>query len=182
MQTRARWNLNKWCCMFHVYLSSLDAHLLYTNYSNRSSQLIGTPASMHYVYVSLVQNAVCTCCSYVEKCEKGLCEVHSCDSYKTKNADDGKSKSKDTHATKCKAGMRERPANLFILMLPCRCRHPWLSRMSLFSPLTAPPRTWAWHGVAVWVSVSREWDRHGRLVGWSVDAQVPIDHTSVGLA
>ena len=26
---------------------------------------------MHYVSVSLVQNAVCTCCAYVGKCEKG---------------------------------------------------------------------------------------------------------------
>ena len=27
---------------------------------------------MHYVSVSLVQNAVCTCCAYVGKCEKGF--------------------------------------------------------------------------------------------------------------
>ena len=36
------------------------------------------------------------------------------------------------------------------------------------------------------VSVSREWDRHGRsvdrLIGWSVDARGPVDHNSVGLA
>ena len=32
-------------------------------------------ARMHYVCVSLVQNEVCTCCDYVGKCEKGLCEV-----------------------------------------------------------------------------------------------------------
>ena len=32
------------------------------------------------------------------------------------------------------------------------------------------------------VSVSREWDRHGRLVGRSVDLYGPIDHDSVGLA
>ena len=35
------------------------------------------------------------------------------------------------------------------------------------------------------LSVSREWDRHGRLVGrtvgWSVDARGPVDHASVGL-
>ena len=49
--------------------------------------------------------------------------VHSGDSYKTKNADDGKAKSRDTRVTNCKAGTRERPANLFILALPCRCRH-----------------------------------------------------------
>ena len=28
--------------------------------------------SMHYVSISLVQNAVCTCCPYVGKCEKGF--------------------------------------------------------------------------------------------------------------
>ena len=27
---------------------------------------------MHYVSVSLVQNAMCTCCAYVGKCEKGF--------------------------------------------------------------------------------------------------------------
>ena len=31
------------------------------------------------------------------------------------------------------------------------------------------------------VSVSCEWDKHGQLVGRSVDACVPIDHASVGL-
>ena len=49
--------------------------------------------------------------------------VRSGDSYKTENADDGKAKSRDTRATNCEAGTRERPANLFILALPCRCRH-----------------------------------------------------------
>ena len=49
--------------------------------------------------------------------------VRSGDSYKTENADDGKVKSRDTRATNCEAGTRERPANLFILALPCRCRH-----------------------------------------------------------
>ena len=49
--------------------------------------------------------------------------VRSGDSYKTENADNGKAKSRDTRATNCKAGTRERPANLFILALPCRCRH-----------------------------------------------------------
>ena len=29
-------------------------------------------ARMHYVFTSLVQNAVCACCGYVEKCEKGF--------------------------------------------------------------------------------------------------------------
>ena len=32
------------------------------------------------------------------------------------------------------------------------------------------------------VSVSREWDGHGRSVGRSVDARGPVDHASVGLA
>ena len=49
--------------------------------------------------------------------------VRSVDSYKTENAYDGKAKSRDTRATNCEVGTRERPANLFILALPCRCRH-----------------------------------------------------------
>ena len=32
-------------------------------------------ARMHYVCVSLVQNAVCTCCAYVGSVKKGLYEV-----------------------------------------------------------------------------------------------------------
>ena len=49
--------------------------------------------------------------------------VSSRDSYKTENADDGEAKSRDTRATNCKAGTRERPGNLFILALPCLSRH-----------------------------------------------------------
>ena len=49
--------------------------------------------------------------------------VRSCDSYKTGNTDDGKAKSRDTCTTNCEAGTRERPANLFILPLPCRSSH-----------------------------------------------------------
>ena len=45
------------------------------------------------------------------------------DSYKTENADDGEAKSRDIRATNCEAGTRERPVNLFILALPCRCCH-----------------------------------------------------------
>ena len=37
------------------------------------------------------------------------------DSSKTENSDDGKAKSRDTHATNCEVGMRDRPANCFIL-------------------------------------------------------------------
>ena len=50
--------------------------------------------------------------------------VNRCgDSYMTENTDDGKAKSRDTHTMNCKARARERPANLFILALPCRYRH-----------------------------------------------------------
>ena len=42
-----------------------------------------------------------------------------------RGADDGKVKSRgDFCITNCEAGMREKPANLFILVLPCQCRHP----------------------------------------------------------
>ena len=68
----------------------------------------------------------CTCPRYhaAPPCHAHVnCAVHCHDSYKTENVDDGKAKSRDTRATNCKAGTRERPANLFILALPCRCRH-----------------------------------------------------------
>ena len=60
------------------------------------------------------------CHTHVQHVNSAVC---SGDSYKTENADDGKAKSRDTCATNCEAGTRERPANLFILALPCRCRH-----------------------------------------------------------
>ena len=63
--------------------------------------------------------------------------VHSGDSYKTENADNGKVKSWDTRTTNCEAGTRKRSANLFIRVLPCRCRHPLLSRTSVFSLVTS---------------------------------------------
>ena len=60
--------------------------------------------------------------------------VRSRDSYKTENADDGKAKSRDTRATNCEAGTRERPASL-----PCRCRHASLGFYvrQFFSPVTS---------------------------------------------
>ena len=70
-----------------------------------------------YWYVALAHAATPPCQWHVNSA------VCSGDSYKTENADDGKAKSRDTRATNCEAGTRERPANLFILPLPCRCRH-----------------------------------------------------------
>ena len=49
--------------------------------------------------------------------------VRSGYTYKTENANDWKVKSWDTRTTNCEAGARERPANLFILALPCQCHH-----------------------------------------------------------
>ena len=47
--------------------------------------------------------------------------VHSGDSYKIKNGNNGKTKSRDTRATNCEAGMRERVQQI---SLSCWCRHP----------------------------------------------------------
>ena len=58
---------------------------------------------------------------YVARAHAASSAVHSSgDSYKTKNADDRKAKSReDTCAMNCEAGMRERPANLTsLLVLP----------------------------------------------------------------
>ena len=40
-----------------------------------SERVESMDARMYYVCVSLVQNAVCTCCAYVGSVKKGLCEV-----------------------------------------------------------------------------------------------------------
>ena len=73
-----------------------------------------------YWYVARAHAAKPPCHTHVRHVNSS---VRSGDSYKTENADDGKAKSRDTRATNCEAGMRERPANFFILALPCRCRH-----------------------------------------------------------
>ena len=57
------------------------------------------------------------------------------DSYKSQDREHQRWESKKqisgTRATNCEAGTRERAANLFILALPCRCRHLWLLRTSV---------------------------------------------------
>ena len=59
--------------------------------------------------------------------------LRSGDSYKTENADDGKAKSRDTRATNCEAGTRERPANpSYLRFLVGVAMHPWVSRTSVF--------------------------------------------------
>ena len=55
--------------------------------------------------------------------------VCSGDSYKTDIADESE---KQRHSRNELQGWNKRPANLFILALPCRCCHPWLSRMPVF--------------------------------------------------
>ena len=82
-----------------------------------------------YWYVARAHTATLPCHTYVNSA------VRSGDSYKTENADDRKAKSRDTRTTNCEAGTRERPANLFILVLPCWCCHASLGFMYVsFSP------------------------------------------------
>ena len=75
------------------------------------------------IHVILIR---CTCprCQAAPPCHTHVRHVNSPvrsgDSYKT---DDWKAKSRDTRTTNCEAGTRERPVNLFILALPCWCRH-----------------------------------------------------------
>ena len=75
----------------------------------------------------------CTCpqchAAIPHSCEQ--CSARSGDSYKTENADNGKTKNRDTHAMNCEAGMRERPANFFILVLLVGIAiHLWVSNVS----------------------------------------------------
>ena len=66
-------------------------------------------------------------------CHARANSVRSGDCYKPVNADDGKAKSRDTRATNCGAGTRERPANLFILtLLVGVAMHPRVSLTSVF--------------------------------------------------
>ena len=93
------------------------------------------------IHVILIRCA-CPRCQTAPPCHTHVRDVNSAvrsgDSYKTENADDEKAKSRDTRATNCEAGTRERPANLFILALPCRCRHASLGFYvrQFFSPVT----------------------------------------------
>ena len=88
------------------------------------------------LHVSML--ACCKAMPHLRSCARVVVNsaVRSDDSYKTANMDNGKVKSWDTRATNCETGTRERTANLFILVLPCRCRHPWLSHTSVFLLVT----------------------------------------------
>ena len=135
-------------------MSSLNSAIAVSNY--RSSASIVT---VSFIITIMVYGTMC-----IDRLTDRPCLSHSCDtdtlhvptlpchtqvnsavcsgdSYKTENADNRKAKSRDTHATNCKAGSRERPANLFILALPCRCHHASLCFQfhvcQFFSPVTS---------------------------------------------
>ena len=63
-------------CIYTLLLdrwwSSLGASLSCVVGGMLSERVGSMHPCMHYVSVSLVQNAVCTCCAYVGKCEKGF--------------------------------------------------------------------------------------------------------------
>jgi len=132
-------------------------------------------ARMHYMCISRVQNAVCTCCAYVGKCEKGLCEVSG---EKTDVRETQGCMATPTRNRK----YEEVRWSLACSSLAVRCagvsafRFPIVGVLS-FVAITTTHCTvhmsvaW-WHGSVGTcnVSVSCEWDGHGRSVGrctWS---------------
>ena len=58
--------------------------------------------------------------------------VRAGDSCKTKNADDGKAKSRDTRATNCESGTRDQRTSSYLRFLVGVAMHPWVSRTSVF--------------------------------------------------
>ena len=111
----------------------MNVYFVYKVLTNRIRALI---IAAGYIYVARAHAAKPPCHTHVRHVNSA---VRSGDSYKTENADDGKAKSRDTRATNCEAGTRERPANLFILALPCRCRHASLGFYvrQFFLPVTS---------------------------------------------
>ena len=67
-----------------------------------------TPKHIHTIPTSCATLALMCMCMVVSN------TVRNGDSYKTKNANDGKAKSRDTRATNWEARTKERPANLFM--------------------------------------------------------------------
>ena len=114
-------------------------------------------ARMHYICVSLVQNAVCTCCTYVGKCEKGL--VWSDRREKLTYV-----KPKDAWRDRQGSASMKRFAGLSLV---------------LASQFVARARALQRIGIT-WMGRTRSVG--SRSVGRSVDACHPVDHASVGLA
>ena len=130
---------------------------------------------------------------YAEKCEKGLCKVTG---EKTDvRESQGWRHWQESTSMKRFAGLSCSSLTVCCASVSAFC-FPIVSILGLIDITTTHytvhhhARTWAlaWHGL-IWrasvgtcnVSVSREWDGHGRSVSWLVDARVPMDHASVGL-
>ena len=145
-------------------------------------------ARKHYVWASLFQDAVRTCCALCKSVKKGLCKVTG---EKTMKAKDG-----DTD----KEAQVERGSLVSLFVIRCAgvsafC-FPIVGVLGLTAVTTmhctvhhhVHTRALAWHGLT-WRAqrgARPTYPYHvnivSRSVGRSVDARVPIDHASVGFA
>ena len=146
--------------------SSLGASLSCVVGSMLSERVGSMDARMHYVCVSLVQNAACTSCESVGKCEKGFVwserrEIPS-DLRETQGC-------MTTPTRKCK--YEEVPASQFIVSAFCFPIVGVLSLVAITATHCTIHMSVAWQHGSVGtcnLSVSREWDGHGWSVGWSM--------------
>jgi len=155
--------------------SSLGASLSCVVGSMLSERVGSMDARMHYVCVSLVQNAACTSCESVGKCEKGFVwserrEIPS-DVRETQGC-------MATPTRKCKYEEVRWSLSRSSLAVCCvgvsAFRFPVVGVLSLVAISTTHctvHMSVAWQCGSVGtcnISVSHEWDGHGRLVGQSV--------------
>ena len=106
------------------HTSVVYGNMLFDRLTNRPTNCVHPS---HVIHVHDMSHVPTLPCHATLMCVVANSAVHSGDSYKIKNANNGKTKSRDTRATNCEAGMRERDQQI---SLPCWCRHP--SCMSVF--------------------------------------------------
>ena len=134
--------LHIWCeDVLVIFGASLSEPHTSVVYGNTCIDWPTVPCPSHSHETDTLHVPMLACCKAMPRlrsCARVVVNsaVRSDDSYKTKNADNGKAKSWDTRVMNCETGTRERSVNLFMLALPCQCHHPWLSRMSVFLLVT----------------------------------------------
>ena len=139
---------------------------------------------------SIVQNAVCTCCSYVGKCEKGLVWSDRREKVTYVNPRIRGDTNKEAQVWKVRWSLSR--SSLTVRCVGVSAFHfPIIGVLSLLAITTmhcTVHMSMAWrHRVVAWACATYQYhvngtDTVGQLVGRSVDAHGPVDHDSVGHA
>ena len=126
-------------------------------------------AHKHYVCTSLVQNAVCRCCALCRSVKKGLCKVtgEKTDVHESQTTPTRKHKYEEVRWSLSHSSLAVRCGVSQLFALPLLAFRSYSYHCTVHHNTCT--RALAWHGL-IWhasmgtckISVSREWDGHGR--------------------